>query len=310
MKIVTVPQKEWRRGYRWLALGLFMLLLFPFPVSGYVLHHLLHPVRKPIAVTPASVQLPYQHVQFLSQKGNILLKGWVIPAKSEKKQMVILAHGYGENRSMAKAALPVAQALHQQGIATLLFDFRGAGESAGDKTTIGIEEKDDLLAAIAFAKANGYEQIGLLGFSMGAATSIVTAAESTDVKAIVADSSFSDLRPYLQENLPIWSGLPAFFTPYILTLADWSGIDAIRVQPIQSMQKIKNIPLFLLHTEGDSSIPSSESVKLAKAYGGEARSNLWLASGKKHLGNYEANPKEYLSRVVAFFVKNLNRDME
>jgi uncharacterized protein len=308
MKISAALQQE-RKGYHWLAFALLLILLLPFPISGYVLHHLLHPVRKPLQVTPDQFQLSYQNVQFSSQKGDILLKGWFIPGKSEQQQMVILAHGYGENRSSIKAALPVAKALHERGIATLLFDFRNAGESGGDKTTIGMDEKDDLLAAIAFAKSNGYEEIGLLGFSMGAATSIVTAAASSDVKAIIADSSFSDLRPYLQENLPTWSGLPDFFTPYILTLANWSGMNAAKVRPIASIEKIRSIPLFLIHTKGDSSIPSSESVKLAKEYGGEVAANLWLAPGREHMGDYEANPKEYLSRVVAFFVKNLNEEI-
>ena len=50
----------------------------------------------------------------------------------------------------------------------------------------------------------------LLGFSMGASTAILAAAESQDVDAVIADSPFSDLTSYLDENLSVWSNLPSF----------------------------------------------------------------------------------------------------
>jgi dipeptidyl aminopeptidase/acylaminoacyl peptidase len=302
MKIASVPQKKFGK-YQWLVLVLLVVILVPFSISGYVLYQLLHPDKVPIQTTPDQFQLSYQKIHFLSSKEKVPLKGWLIPAKSSKN-IVIFAHGYGDNRSTIKATLPVANAIHKQGIATLLFDFRASGESEGDITTLGMNEKYDLNAAIAFAQSKGYEKIGLMGFSMGAATAIDTATESSNVKAVIADSSFSDLKSYLQDNLPIWSGLPSFFTPIILSISDFIGLDAGEIRPIQSIKKISNIPVFLIHTKKDPSIPSSESVKLAKAYQG-VESILWLTSGSKHVGSYEANSNEYLLRVVSFFEKNL-----
>jgi uncharacterized protein len=296
----TMLKNRWLVVVFWVILVSFVAIV---TLSGYVLYNLLHPDKKPIQATPAQIQLSYQKIQFRSNKENVLLQGWLIPANSKKKQIVIISHGYGENRSHTKAALPVAKALHDQGIATLLFDFRYSGESGGSKTTIGVYEKNDLLAAIAFAKSKGYSQVGLMGFSMGGVVSIDAAADSPDVTAVIADSPFSDLKPYLQKNLPVWSHLPPFFTPFILALSHWSGVDIDAVRPIQSIQKLREIPVLLIHTKKDPSIPSAESVVLAKMHRGETI--LWLTSGNVHVGSYEANTKQYLSRVANFFKKSM-----
>lgn len=301
MEIVPSLKKKFGL-YKWIALIVFILILVPYLLAGFVLYQLLHPNRVPLSSTPEQFQLAYQNIQFISKKDKTLLKGWLIPAKSSRN-IVIFAHGYGDNRSNIKATLPVARALNKQGIASLLFDFRASGTSGGSITTLGMNEKYDLDSAIAFVKAKGYTNIGLMGFSMGAVTVIETAADNSDVKAVIADSAFSDLKPYLEGNLPKWSGLPSFFTPIMLSLSDFTGVNLAEVRPIQSIKQLKNIPLFLIHTKKDPSIPYTESVKLAEVYGNT--SALWLTDGNKHVGSYEANPTEYLSRVTQFFEQHM-----
>ena len=70
--------------------------------------------------------------------------------------------------------LPIMRNLLTQNIALLLFDFRSCGQSQGEFTTLGINEKGDLQAVLAYAKRlNRFSKIALWGRSMGAVTTIL-----------------------------------------------------------------------------------------------------------------------------------------
>lgn len=293
---------------RWLLTSFLVILLIALiieSIAGFVLFSLLQPTRQELTVIPEQFLLPYQNVQFQSKPDGIPLKGWWIPGSSSHKKAVIFAHGYGDNRSTIQAALPLAKQLHEKGFATLLFDFRNSGESGGNFTTVGIQEKEDLASAIDFVKSKGYQQVGVIGFSMGASTAIETVATRNDISALVVDSPFSDLKSYLTENLPVWSGLPAFFTPIILKTAELIGLDFSQVQPIQTITKIKNTPMFFIHTQKDPKIPYTESKKLLQAYQKQKQANHWWTPGTQHVDSYKAMPKVYLQRVSSFFEQNM-----
>lgn len=294
---------------KWFLIPLLVLLLIALlieSISGYVLFNLLRPPRQELSVIPEQFLLPYQNVQFPSKPDGLTLKGWWIPAASSYHKAIIFAHGYGDNRSSIKAALPLAKQLHEKGFATLLFDFRNSGQSDGHLTTVGIQEKEDLASAIDFVKSKGYREIGLIGFSMGAATAIETVSARNDISALVVDSPFSDLKSYLNQNLPVWSGLPAFFTPIILKTAELLGFDFLQVQPIQKIAKLKNIPLFFIHTQKDPKIPYIESKKLLQAYQKHHKqANHWWTPGSNHMDSFPAAPKDYLQRVTSFFEQTM-----
>src|SRR5258708_7368760 len=83
-------------------------------------------------------------VQFVASDGVPLKGGWW-PA-GEPSRAIVLLHGLGANRLQM---LPRAQWLHSIGYATLLFDFRGCGESGG-KSGLGYDERLDVGAALRF----------------------------------------------------------------------------------------------------------------------------------------------------------------
>lgn len=304
METSTTFLKEPFSMIKWcIYLSLIVLSIIAL-ISGFVLYNLLHPERQELNTIPEQFQLPYQNVTFASKDPQVQLKGWWIPSEQNNGKVVILVHGYSDNRSTISAALPTAKALHDQGYATLLFDFRNSGESGGSLTTVGVEEKKDLHGAIQYVKTQGYQKIGLLGFSMGASTAIVTASERKDIQALVVDSPFSDLRPYLEENLPVWSGLPHFFTPIILFFAEIFGIQPAEIRPIKAIQKLKTTPMLFIHTKKDPAIPVTESEKIAEVYGATS-DHKWWSAGNKHVDSFKTNPQQYLKRVTQFFNHNL-----
>jgi dipeptidyl aminopeptidase/acylaminoacyl peptidase len=280
-------------------------------ISVYVGTNLTQPEKKPIAISPADYEIDYRDIHFYSSGDKTKLSGWVLEPPVPAKMNIIFAHGYKGNRYEENIPfMPLANNLLAKGYRVVMFDFRNAGESEGDMTTVGVKEKLDLLGAIDWTAAHYKEPIGLLGISMGASTSILAAAESEKVAAVVADSPFSDLHDYLKENMPVWTDLPNFpFTPLILTIIPMmADIDLDDASPISVLDDVAPRPILFIHNRGDGSIPYTESEKMYKQHP-EAFS-YWLTEGEGHVKSFEQNSEEYVEKVSSFFERALKEKQE
>ncbi len=263
---------------------------------------LTHPERLRVATTTLSGEPVYKEVIFPSRKADVTLKGWYFPFANSDKT-IIFAHGYRQNRLQEDVpAMKLAMELRGSGYNILMFDFRGCGESGGNVTTIGQYEKEDLLGAVNFMKKMGRPgtHIGVVGFSMGASTSIIAAAADPRIEAVVADAPFADLQKYLSDNLSYWSGLPAFpFTPAIINIMPpVLGLDPAQVSPVADIKKVK-APVLLIHGNADTAVPLANSEEINKAASGTT--SLWIVPGAKHVGSYKIQPQEYVRRVLEVF---------
>ena len=122
----------------------------------------------------------------ISEDGTIL-RGHLFGAANQPG--VILSHMRPNDQ---RAWFGFAQELADQGYAALTFDFRGYGETDGDKDFSKLDE--DLSAAVRFMRDRGKQPIFLIGASMGGTTSLVVAAEQSvdGVIAISAPAKFED----------------------------------------------------------------------------------------------------------------------
>lgn len=68
-------------------------------------------------------------------------------------------------------------------VSAITFDFRGHGESTGTPDDI-LGMVEDTRAAVEFARAQGFEQIMLVGAGMGAAVAVEVAAGQPDLRVI------------------------------------------------------------------------------------------------------------------------------
>ncbi|WP_215114768.1 alpha/beta fold hydrolase [Exiguobacterium sp. s70] len=289
--------------YMGIAVGVLVLVAFlaVVGISAHIGDQLTSPERETLTFTPKTLGVKYENITIESEDQQDLY-GWWIPHPTPRAT-IVFAHGYGKNREQSD--LPLKELIpefHEQGYQFLTFDFRGSGISEGDRVTVGAKEQSDLAAAIAYAKERSDGPIVLYGVSMGAATALATADE-TDVAAVIADSPFSDLRGYLETNLPVWSDLPNFpFTPVIMTVTPWfTGLDADVVKPIDDMAQIE-APVLLIHSQGDDAIPVSESEKLAKA--GEDV-ELWVTENDGHVQSHRSFQTEYRQTVFKFLERVL-----
>ncbi len=283
--------------------GLLLTSMLSGLLSAYVGWQLTHPGRKALSGAPS---MPYRDVTFPSSD-SLQLSGWFLDAASNRT--VILVHGYRENRLQENVpGLDVAEGLVGNGYNVLMFDLRDSGSSAGSLTTIGVFEQRDVLGAIAYVHSLGRpaEHVALLGFSMGAATALLTAGHGGDAQAVISDSAFADLYPYLQDNLTVWSHLPTFpFTPLILGLEPAiTGADPRLADPIHWVGKI-SAPILFIHGLADGSIPYRNSEELARAATNPA-SELWLVPGADHVKSFETDRQGYWQHLLPFLDRALS----
>ena len=286
------------------SLGLLTALV---AIAGYLAHSLTRVVRVPIREDPLAWGLEYEDVSFPSATDRLRLRGWYIPAK-DSQQCIILVHGSEQHRAdPAINTLGIAKELVGHGYSVLMFDLRGHGESAGSSMSAGYYEQRDLEGAIAYVKGLGIstENIGLLGFSLGAATTLLTAAGDKQVRAVVADSCYADPLELVQTELPGRSRLPLVVVPLVRAMVKLLyGIDFARVRPIDAVSQITPRPILFIHGQADEAVPVEHSLRLFQA-AANPRSEVWVVPDAAHVGSYLTRPEEYMERVTTFFNRHL-----
>lgn len=108
--------------------------------------------------------------------------------KANKKfPVVILAHGFGGDRSWELFKM-VSDSLQKEGIASILFDFNGHGESEGAFEDMTVpNEVEDLKCIVRYAmqldRCNG--KIGMVGHSQGGVVASMAAGEMKDTVSAI-----------------------------------------------------------------------------------------------------------------------------
>ncbi|KAA8783027.1 alpha/beta hydrolase [Paenibacillus amylolyticus] len=299
-----------------LTIALVLILTVVFFISYKVVDILLHHPRD----TDVSYELnmdktPYEVVEFKSLKSDNTIRGTFFPAnissgKASNKTLIVV-HGYTSNRLVKGRTPKLAEHFIPKGYNILAFDLSAQGKSDGEMITLGLREKYDLLAAVDYLKSRGQagEHIGVIGFSMGAATSLLATSESDDIEAVVADSPFRNAGLFLREGLPVFSGLPAFPFGYTSTwMANWAfDIDLDSVSPMDAVKKMQNKPVMLIHGTGDQQISYTNSEKIFENLKDNPNAEVWYPANTEHIDAINHYPTEYFARVDRFMDKYVGK---
>lgn len=134
-----------------------------------------------------------------NRRGIDLAARLLLPAAHERSPVVVFAHGWGSSKA-SKRNRAIAEALARAGIAALLFDFTGHGDSGGDAEQAGLEgqchDLADVLDHVAARADLG--DVGIAGSSSGGAVAAAIAASDARVRALVlrapsAATAFADV---------------------------------------------------------------------------------------------------------------------
>lgn len=250
---------------------------------------MLHPTRFPsTGDSLRNEQISYQDIKLITQDG-VQLAAWYTP--SENGAVILVAHGYGDNRPESVYTL-----LARNGYGVLAWDFRAHGESGGDISTLGHFEQLDVAAALDYALAQqGVEHIGAWGGSMGGAAVILTAAQRTEIEAIVADSAFPALEDVLRGSMPY-----DFLYPWMAAYGEYqSGGDISAVSPVSVIEKISPRAVFIIDGwTGDAKETSSPHRLYDAAH---EPKEIWTEQEIPHMGMLAKFPNKYENKVIQFF---------
>jgi fermentation-respiration switch protein FrsA (DUF1100 family) len=270
-------------------------------ISVYLGHSMTAIERLPITENPSLCGLDYEEISFPSRVDELTLYGWYLPAE-DGDEIIIMVHGAEQHRADPNVKmLDIACGLVEHGYSVLMFDMRGHGESEGERMSAGYYETRDLGGAVDYVVGLGFNDIGVLGFSMGGATAIMTAAEDDNIDAIVADSAYADLNDMLEPQFAQRTFFPSFFLkPLLFMVKVMYGIDFTAVKPVEVVGDIAPRPILFIQGELDDTVPPAHAPSLLEA-SNNPLNQLWLIPDCGHVEAYVTHPEEYTDRVTAFF---------
>lgn len=186
--------------------------------------------------------------------------------------VVLTCHGINGSRiGPNRAFVRLADRLAEAGVATVRFDYRGAGDSEGESEVLSLTTAvRDAQAVLAEATRRGLHpgQLALVGHSFG---SVVAARLATMLPGVVGVS--------------IWSGptdleaMHGVERPRRLTGEhvypdglDWNGyllgrrfLAELQVaRPVADL-RTAGVPVLIVHGTGDEAVPVAQSLRLAQA---------------------------------------------
>lgn len=284
-----------------IVVGLPLLLSFAVTKAGT------RPDERRRTDTPAAQGATYEDVSFTSSDGN-QLSGWYLPARTHAVN-VVLTHGLFRSRY---EMLDRGVELWRAGYGVLLYDLRRHGRSPAEFSTIGYDERHDVEAAMRFVRARAPGQkIVLMGVSMGAAATLLAAAENAndqDVIAVVAESSFLSFADTVRHHvslirLPRGVGVPAFpFATLLLEFTAWRM--NFRVADFDLRRAVGRIqrPVLFIGSSRDVRMPNETVLEplYAAAPNPLKRKLIVTGDAATHGHAYDTDPALYMATVLDF----------
>jgi uncharacterized protein len=263
-----------------------------------------------------------QAINFLSD--GLALKGVLhVPEGATKpRPAIILCHGFGG--SCRGAGHPeLAQALARAGYVVLRFDFRGCGQSEGERANVICgEEASDLRHAVDFLETRqevDRARIGVIGASLGGSVALYVTAKDKRLQFCAANGAIGrgERRFRFQyRDEAAWQAflkrlddakrvkeatgrsvmLDRFDIVFIpesnraglppgatMEFTAETAMSMLDFNPEDTIQAIAPRPLLLIHPRADAVVPVSETEAMAKAAGATCEAHI--TESRNHFGS-------------------------
>lgn len=256
----------------------YRLLLYPvaavvliMPLRSALEHHFLYfPVPRHEA-TPASIGLGYEEVDFSATDGT-QLTGWLVAGRDDSP-LVLFCMGNAGNMSHR---LETLQLLHELGVATFIFDYRGYGRSKGKASEAGLYH--DAAGAMAFLHKRGWaaDRVIIFGRSLGAAVGLETALRIPPAGLII-EAAFTSI-----------PAMGRYHYPLLNLLLGW--LLNAKYDNLAKIGKLES-PVLLIHGRNDTICPPVMAEALY-AHAVDRKRIHWI-DGADHNNGMVAGGKAY-----------------
>ena len=251
-------------------------------------------------VTFSDFGLPKPH-HVAVENGKTRLAAWYFANPRGEKCAVVLLHGFTGNKATVLIAAPL---FWNRGCDLLFYDLRGHGASSRGLLTYGVVDTKDELAAVDWLEhrtglADG--QVGLIGWSYGAATSLQAAAARQDLGFVIADASYSSLESIasVQAGRQFGSWAKAFVPGALFIAGLRANFDPSDASPEQAIRGLKT-PTLLIHSTTDEFTPYEESEAIYARADHQHTRLVLTRWGAPHAMSYATDTPAYTEIVDSF----------
>ncbi len=195
----------------------------------------------------------------------------------------VVAHGFTLNWQRPQVWRVVRQLSQHGGV--VAFDFRGHGRSGGT-TTLGDKEIYDVETVVQYVRELGYEQVVVVGFSMGASIVLRHAGLIGAVDAVV---SVSGPGRWYYKGTPSMRRVHwvvehragrMLAKRFINTRISQGRWDPVPLPPAEAAARIEATPVLIVHGDRDDYFPADHAEQLFEA--ARQPKELWIVPGMGH----------------------------
>jgi len=224
--------------------------------------------------------------------------------KKGHDKVIVLAHGFYNNKEVYLFREMAQRLSHDYDVVS--FDFRGHGKSSGLFSWTTHENKD-LKAVIDYLKDEGYASLGIMGFSLGAAVSLIEASRNRHIKTVIAVSGPSD---FWKIDYRFWE--PEMLEDLKLNLGPKGIGKGIRpgnpfgpkLAPMNIVDRIAPTPVFFIHGKDDWLIKPWHSERLY-AQAQEPKRLLIMENVGHAEIIFDKEPDVFMQACLDWFFQNL-----
>jgi fermentation-respiration switch protein FrsA (DUF1100 family) len=264
---------------------LFWMLAIPIGVLALVWVGQRRLIYFPSRDVPAPEMVGLEQVEPVTfdTSDGLTLHGWFLPSARPGQFTVLVFNGNAGNRAHRAE---FAAALRAQGLAVLLFDYRGFGENSGAPTEQGLAT--DARAARAYLAGRPDVDLSRLvyfGESLGTAVAVGLAAEH-EPAALILRSPFTSMVDVGRVHYPL--------LPVRLLLRD-------RFSSIDRIPRLR-CPLLIIAGNRDSIVPLEQSQRLYAA--ASSRKTIEIVEGADH-NDAALFGGDRMMRAIARFLREM-----
>ena len=217
-----------------------------------------------------------------------------------RENVLIIAPGWFMTKD-SKSFMQISEIFNEYSD-VLAFDFRGHGKSSGFYT-FTTKEISDISAVIDYAK-NNYKEIYLMGFSLGAAISLIAASSDESIKKVIVVSPPACFNKIENNMWKKEAWLPTFQK---CELKRWFSIRpgflfGKKIKPIDIVKSIKCPTLFIAGEKDPTVFPWHTQALFEKA---ECKKKYELFENGCHSEDlFIQNKEKFVSTCVNWFLEN------
>lgn len=238
-------------------------------------------------IPPAQAGIPDGELVAATAADGVRLRGWYLPPSPDPgtgSRAPGLLWFYGNMENVSGLA-PIIRSLRPPGVAVLILDYRGYGESEGSPSERGLYlDAEAAWTALASRPELDSSRIAVYGRSVGSVPALYLAT-SRPVRALVLESPLTTAADMARVHYP-------FFPPFIVRLS------------LNNLERAARLtaPLLVLHGDRDQIAPPWMGRAVAEA--GHAR-ELVLIHGAGHNETYDVGGKAYREKLQEFLSRYL-----